>query len=122
MSSTVATIPFWCSIPEGNLLDHSQVNSYGRPHSITIDAGDMFLIDDGAHFIEKRTLDGKLLFTLGERGNPVPRHSGGDGSRFNRPTDLAVHPLHSRAVRVRRLCQLTYPSVQPRGRAHHVLG
>jgi hypothetical protein len=78
--------------PEGNLLDYSQVNSYGRPHSITIDDGDMFLSDDGAHFIEKRTLDGKLLFTLGERGNPVPRHSGGDGSRFNRPTDLAVHP------------------------------
>jgi hypothetical protein len=78
--------------PDGNLLDYSQVNSYGRPHGITIDDGDMFLSDDGAHFIEKRTLDGKLLFTLGERGNPVARHSGGDGSRFNRPTDLAVHP------------------------------
>jgi len=78
--------------PEGNLLDYSQVNSYGRPHSITIDEGDMFLIDDGAHFIEKRTMDGKLLFTLGERDNPIPRHSGGDGSQCNRPTALAVHP------------------------------
>jgi len=77
---------------EGNLLD-SQVNNYGRPHSITIDAGAMFLVDDGAHFLEKRTLDGELLFALGERDNPIARHSGGDGSQFNRPTALAVHPV-----------------------------
>ena len=50
--------------PDGNLLDYSQVNDYGRPHSITIDSGAMFLVDDGAHFIEKRTLDGELLFEL----------------------------------------------------------
>jgi hypothetical protein len=76
--------------PDGNLLDYSQVNDYGRPHSITIDSGAMFLVDDGAHFIEKRTLDGELLFELGVRDKPVPRHSGG---MFNRPTAVAVHPL-----------------------------
>lgn len=63
---------------------------HSRPHSIVFDSDDcMFLIDDGDHFVEKRSLDGELLLTLGERGKPATWQSGG---AFNRPTDLAVHP------------------------------
>ena len=64
--------------------------TYYRPHAITIDDDDnLFLVDDGGHFIEKRTPDGRLLLTLGSRGQVAEWQS---GECFNRPTDLVVHP------------------------------
>jgi sugar lactone lactonase YvrE len=76
--------------PYGNLLrTWGSPDQFKRPHSIAIDEHDhVFLVDDGGHTIEKRTLDGELIFTLGKRGEPAPWQSGG---MFNRPTDVAVH-------------------------------
>jgi DNA-binding beta-propeller fold protein YncE len=65
------------------------VQGFGRPHSVRIFGDDLYLVDDGAHVVEKRTLDGELVFRLGTPGVAAPKNS---GEMFNRPTDLAVHP------------------------------
>lgn len=84
------THPLMVFDTEGNLLDAWEHQEFGRPHSITIDGDSMFLVDDGDHFIEKRSLEGELEFVLGTRDKPAPWQS---GEIFNRPTDLAVHPV-----------------------------
>lgn len=76
--------------PNGTLVEAwEDEGHYTRPHSITIDEeGNLLLVDDGAHFIEKRTPDGELLFTLGNHGRPAEWQS---GEIFNRPTDVSIH-------------------------------
>ena len=62
-----------------------------RPHGIEIDLDDnIYLVDDDGHFIQKRNNDGEIVFTLGEKGKPCKWQSGG---MFNRPTDIAIHPI-----------------------------
>ena len=58
---------------------------------IEIDKEDnIYLVDDGpGNFVQKRDNNGKIIFTVGERGNEAP-WQGGD--MFNRPTDIAIHP------------------------------
>lgn len=76
---------------DGNfLVSLADETEFTRPHSIRIVGDAMFLIDDGAHVIEKRTLGGELVFRLGTRGQAAPWQS---GEMFNRPTDVSVHPL-----------------------------
>jgi DNA-binding beta-propeller fold protein YncE len=48
----------------------------------------MYLADD-ANFVQKRTSDGEVLMTLGERGVEKPRHT---GEPFNSPTHVAIDP------------------------------
>lgn len=72
----------------GNYLRSWGEGEFIRPHGIHIDHEDnLLLIDDNGHMVEKRTLDGELVWRLGERGKPAPWQS---GRMFNRPTDVAV--------------------------------
>lgn len=75
---------------EGNFLETWGAGEFLRPHGITIDGEDnLYLADDDAHMIEKRTKDGGLIFRLGEKGKPSAWQN---GDPFNRPTHVAVHP------------------------------
>jgi peptidylamidoglycolate lyase len=61
-------------------------DAFIMPHGLTIDHEDnVWLTDVGRHQVFKYTADGRLLFTLGERGRP-----GADHTHFNLPTDVAV--------------------------------
>lgn len=57
-------------------------------HGLRIDpAGNVWITDIGNHLVMKFDSEGKLLLSLGKKGQP------GDGpDRFNRPTDVAVTP------------------------------
>jgi len=62
-----------------------------RPHGIEIDGDDnLYLVDDNGHIVQKRTNDGEVVFTIGTKGEPCEWQSGG---MFNRPTDVAIHPV-----------------------------
>src|SRR5437763_14935303 len=58
------------------------------PHGLRIDAeGNIWGTDIGNHLVMKFSAEGKLLLSLGKKGQP------GDGpDRFDRPTDVAVAP------------------------------
>lgn len=74
----------------GNFLSEWGAGEFDRPHGIRTDAEDnLYMADDIAHMIEKRTREGKLLMRLGERGKAAAWQQ---GEPFNRPTDIAVHP------------------------------
>ena len=75
---------------DGNFLETWGAGEFVRPHGITIDGDDnLYLADDDAHMIEKRTKEGKLIFRLGEKGRAAD-WQGGDP--FNRPTHVAINP------------------------------
>jgi hypothetical protein len=75
---------------EGNYLDSWGEGQFDRPHGITIDPeGNLFLVDDGGHTVSKCTPEGKLLLTLGTRGQGAPFQQ---GLPFNRPTKVAIDP------------------------------
>ena len=62
-----------------------------RTHGIHIGPDDMvYCVDDGIHTVQKFSLDGKLLMTLGSPNNPAPKWQ---GNPFNRPTHVAVSPV-----------------------------
>jgi len=73
--------------------DGTFVRTWGRgnfdnPHCLRIDhEGNVWISDFALHIIQKYTPEGKLLFTLGVRGE-----KGNDGTHFNRPTDMAITP------------------------------
>ena len=75
---------------DGNFLETWGAGECVRPHGITIDAADnLYLADDDAHMIEKRTKEGKLIFRLGEKGMAAAWQ---EGKPFNRPTHVAINP------------------------------
>lgn len=75
---------------EGRVLRAWGEGDFERPHGITLDRfGDVYLVDEFAHVVEKRSPDGELLLVLGRRGEPAPWQG---GEMFNRPTSVAVHP------------------------------
>lgn len=75
---------------EGNFLETWGAGEFVRPHGITIDGDDnLYLADDDAHMIEKRTKEGRLIFRLGEKGVPAAWQ---EGEPFNRPTHVAINP------------------------------
>ncbi len=74
---------------DGNFLETWGAGEFVRPHGITIDADDnLYMADDDAHMIEKRTKEGKLIFRLGEKGKAAPWQ---EGEPFNRPTHVAIN-------------------------------
>ena len=74
----------------GNFLDTWGAGEFVRPHGISFDPeGNLYLTDDGAHFVQKRTPDGKLLMQIGTKLQPSTPFS---GKPFNRPTQTIVHP------------------------------
>lgn len=75
---------------EGRVLRAWGAGAFERPHGITVDrCGDVYLVDEFGHVVEKRSPDGEVLLVLGRRGEPAPWQGGGT---FNRPTSVAVHP------------------------------
>jgi peptidylamidoglycolate lyase len=72
----------------GKLLAEWGAGEFIMPHGLTLDREDnVWLTDVGRHQVFKFTHEGRLLLTLGERGQP-----GADQSHFNLPTDVAVLP------------------------------
>jgi len=73
---------------DGNMIASWGEGSFGRAHGVTLGPDDsLYCVDDVRHCITKRTLDGKVLMTLGTPGEPAP-HQG--GRPFNRPTKVAL--------------------------------
>lgn len=74
----------------GNFLETWGKGEFNRPHAIEIDADDnLYLVDDLAHIVQKRTKEGKILFQIGTKGKSADWQK---GEPFNRPTDVAIHP------------------------------
>ena len=83
MSSTAATIRWWCSTARGEGL-------FNRAHGLHIDADDnLYCTDDGDHTVRKCTTDGKVLLTIGIPDKPAPFMS---GEPFHRCTHTALSP------------------------------
>src|SRR5262245_44170823 len=58
------------------------------PHGLRLDpTGNVWLTDIGNHLVLKFHPEGKLLFSLGRKGE-----AGSDAEHFDRPTDVAVAP------------------------------
>ena len=56
---------------DGNFLDTWGEGEFIRPHGIKIDKEDnLYLVDDMAHFVQKRTKNGDLIWQLGDTNNP----------------------------------------------------
>lgn len=72
----------------GKVLSSWGAGEFIMPHGLTIDHEDnVWLTDVGRQQVFKYTHDGRLLLTLGERGE-----AGDDQTHFNLPTDVAVLP------------------------------
>lgn len=86
--------------PDGAFLYSWGEGDFTRAHGITIVDDLVWCVDDLGHTVTKYTLDGKLLLTLGIRGQPSDtgatsidyRTITHAGPPFHYPTDLAVHP------------------------------
>ncbi|MDP6822743.1 MAG: peptidyl-alpha-hydroxyglycine alpha-amidating lyase family protein [Dehalococcoidia bacterium] len=76
---------------EGNFLDAWGAGEFDRPHGVSFDAEDNMYLADDANFVQKRTSDGEVLMTLGDRGVDKPRHT---GEPFNSPTHVAIDPIN----------------------------
>lgn len=75
---------------DGNFIRGMGHGEFTRPHGIEIDADDnLYLVDDDGHYVQKRTNDGEIIFTIGTPGEPAEWQGGG---MFNRPTDIVIHP------------------------------
>jgi len=81
-------VPVRIYSPQGDLVKTWGQGQIKGPHSLRFDAqGNVWIADFLDHVILKFTPDGKLLLTLGTRGQP-----GEDESHFRGPTDMAVTP------------------------------
>jgi DNA-binding beta-propeller fold protein YncE len=75
---------------EGKFLRSWGEGQYPRAHGLHIDAeGNLYLTDDGGHFVRKCTPEGKVLLELGVPGQPAPFMS---GRPFHRCTHTALSP------------------------------
>jgi len=72
----------------GKLVRSWGTGVIGSAHYMKVDPkGNLWLADAGNHVILQFTPEGKLLRTLGTRGQP-----GNDRNHFNKPTDMAITP------------------------------
>lgn len=72
----------------GKLIASWGAGQFNMPHGLTVDHEDhVWLTDVGLHQVFKCTAEGRVLLTLGTRGEP-----GTDAAHFNLPTDVAVLP------------------------------
>jgi DNA-binding beta-propeller fold protein YncE len=75
---------------DGRFLKSWGEGRYPRAHGLHIDAEDnLYLTDDGGHFVRKCTTDGKVLLELGVPGQAAPFMS---GRPFHRCTHTALSP------------------------------
>lgn len=73
--------------PSGTKVDEWGVDEFVMPHGVSIDAEDNLWVVDLKHTVQKRSLDGRRLLTIGDRTASAPF----SGTPFNRPTDAVVH-------------------------------
>jgi DNA-binding beta-propeller fold protein YncE len=87
--------------PDGNLLASWGEGLFVRPHGLTIGPDDsVYCTDDLGHVVHKFTPDGKLVMTLGIKGNPSDtgatsvdfRTIQRAGPPFHYPTNVALSP------------------------------
>ena len=72
----------------GRLVRRWGSGMFIMPHGLTVDQdNNVWLTDVGRQQVFKFSPEGRLLFTLGERGV-----AGADSAHFNLPTDVAVRP------------------------------
>ena len=72
----------------GKLLKSFGAGMFAFPHNLVIDRdGNLFVTDNHGHYIIKFNPEGKVLMTLGKRGEP-----GDDPDHFNQPSAVAVAP------------------------------
>ena len=75
---------------DGDFLRSWGEGQYPRAHGLHIDADDnLYLTDDGGHFVRKCTVEGKVLLEIGVPGQPAPFMS---GKPFHRCTHTALSP------------------------------
>ena len=75
---------------EGKFLRSWGEGTFPRAHGLHIDAEDnLYLTDDGGHFVRKCTPEGRVLLELGVPGQPAPFMS---GRPFHRCTHTALSP------------------------------
>lgn len=68
----------------GKFLRDIAAGVFAMPHGLSVDPeGNLWATDVALHQIIKLTPDGRVLMTLGTRGEP-----GADGQHFNRPTQV----------------------------------
>src|SRR6186997_1435166 len=73
---------------DGKFLHGWGHDAIKTPHGLRIDGdGNVWVTDIGTHLVMKFDPEGKLLLSLGKKGEPGP---GPD--HFDRPTDVAVTP------------------------------
>ena len=83
---------------DGNLLSNWGESEIVNAHGICIGKDDsLYLVDRDAHVVMKCTLEGKVLFTMGNRGQPSDTGFTDDSpgvkqaaGPFNLPTDIAI--------------------------------
>lgn len=74
--------------PSGKLLKSFGAGLFVSPHKLSVDPdGNLWMADNGAHVVVKLDPNGKVLMTLGKKGQ---RGTGTD--QFDAPTDVAVAP------------------------------
>ncbi|MCX7825460.1 MAG: peptidyl-alpha-hydroxyglycine alpha-amidating lyase family protein [Verrucomicrobiae bacterium] len=73
---------------DGKYLRGWGADFVGKAHQIRFDRdGNVWLVDVGNHVVLKCAPDGKVLKTLGVKGE-----AGDDAAHFNKPTDIAITP------------------------------
>lgn len=86
---------------EGNFVTTWGESIFTKAHGICIGPDDsLYCVDEADHTVRKCTLDGKVLMTLGQPGNPSDTgYVRGDhtsikraGRPFHRPTNVALSP------------------------------
>ena len=90
MNSTTQLLEF---DEDGEFLREIGKGVYGLAyaHQVRFDDDDnLYLADDDAHMIEKRTKEGKFIFRLGEKEKAAGWQ---EGDPFNRPTHVAISPV-----------------------------
>ncbi len=76
----------------GNFLETWGEGEFDRPHGIAFDSDDnVYLADDLAHTVQKRSRSGEVIFQIGERGKAAALQQ---GDPFNRPTHIAINPAN----------------------------
>ncbi|MGH3967792.1 MAG: peptidyl-alpha-hydroxyglycine alpha-amidating lyase family protein [Mycobacterium sp.] len=82
-------IPVVVLNPDGSVVDLWGTGDFVMPHGVSVDAQDNIWAVDLKHTVQKFSIEGRGLLTIGDGTSSAPF----SGVPFNRPTDAIVHPL-----------------------------
>ena len=93
----------------GNFIEGWGQGEFDRPHGIAVDGDDnLYFVDDDGHFVQKRTREGQVIFTLGGPRQPRPLA----GRWHVQPSDRGMYQPHQRRLfRIGRLRKLACAQV-----------